>query len=64
MPGIDTIVVCYLLGVDPSAKLVAQRKYKVGEEKRVSIDEEVGKLSSVRFIMEINILSGWPIWSW
>lgn len=41
MHEIDTIVVSHRLTIDPFAKLVAQRKRKVGEEKRASIEENV-----------------------
>lgn len=50
MPVIDTGVSCHCLAVKPSAKLVAQRKQNVSKEKITTIDEEVGKLSSVTFI--------------
>lgn len=56
--GIDTRVVPHFLVVNPSSKLVAQRKKKVGEEKRTTIDEEVGKLSNVWFITEKK----YPTW--
>lgn len=52
MPEIDIRVVSYHLTISPSSKPVAQRKQKVDEEKRVAIEEEVGKLSSVRFIIK------------
>lgn len=41
MDGINTIVVCHPHAIDPSVKLVFQRKHMVGEEKRTTIDEEV-----------------------
>lgn len=52
IPGIDIRVVCHHLAIDPFFKEVAQRKQKVDNEKKVSISEEVGKLSSGKFIME------------
>lgn len=58
MPGIDTKVVNHHLAIHPSAKLVAQRKRKVGEETRADIHEEVGKLSYAGFIIE----SKHPTW--
>lgn len=57
MPVIDARVVCHCLAVNTSAKPVAQRKRKVYDEKRVVIDEEVGKLSSVRLITKIKYLT-------
>lgn len=56
MPRIDTKVVSHPLIIHPNAKLVEQRKWKVGEEKRAVIDEEVGKLSYIGFITQINYL--------
>lgn len=58
MSGIDTKVVSHRLVFHHSAKPVAQRKPKVGKEKRISINEEVGNLSDVRFITEIK----YPTW--
>lgn len=52
MLGIDIRVLCHRLSVNPSVRLVLQRKLIVGEEKRVAIDEEVDKLASVNFITE------------
>lgn len=52
MPSIDTKVMSHRLAIHPFAKLVVQRKRKVGEKKRVVIDAEVEKLSSVWFITE------------
>lgn len=46
MPGNDTILVYHFLIIDPTMKSVSQMKFKVGEEKRVTIDEEVHKLMS------------------
>lgn len=43
MPGIYTRMVRHHLTINPSAKPVAQRKQKVGEEKITVIEEEVGK---------------------
>lgn len=50
MLGIDTKVVSHRLAIHPSTKPVAQRKWKLGEEKRVAVDEEVEKLSNAKFI--------------
>lgn len=51
MLGIDTKVVSHHLTIHPSAKLMAERKQKVGEDKRAAINEEVGKLSDISFII-------------
>lgn len=57
MEGIDTRVVCHFLAINPSVKPVAQRKQKIDEEKRISIDEKVSILASVGFIIEIKHLT-------
>lgn len=51
-------MVCQRLVVNPYAKSMVQKKQKVGEEKRVTIDEEVGKLFNDAFITKIK----YPIW--
>lgn len=53
MRGINANVVTHHLTIHPSTKPVAQRKQKVGEEKRATIDEELKNLSSARFITKI-----------
>lgn len=57
MPGISTKVVSHCLAIRPSAKQVAQRKRKVGEEKRITIDEEVEKLSNITSITKTKYLT-------
>lgn len=54
MLGINTRVVSQHLTMNHSPKPVVQRKRKVYEEKRTTIDEEVRKLSSTRFITKKN----------
>lgn len=49
LPVINTKVVSHRLAICLPSKIVAQRKRKVGEEKKVVIDKEVGKLSDVGF---------------
>lgn len=46
------------LAIHPFANLDAQRKREVSKEKRVTIDEKVGKLSDVGFITETK----YPTW--
>jgi len=58
MPEIDPNVVCHHLVVNPSVKLVVQRKRNIGEERRKAVEEEVKKLVDVRFISEIK----YPTW--
>lgn len=55
---IDTRVVSHCIAINPSSKPMAQRKQKLGEEKRVSIDGKVGNLSNSGFITEIK----YPTW--
>lgn len=54
--GIDTRVVCHLLSIDPPFLIspMSQRKLKVGEDKRTTIDKEFQKLKSVGFITEVK----------
>lgn len=52
MLEIDIKVVIHHLAIHPSSRPVAQRKQKVGEEKRVAIDEDVGKLFNDKFFTE------------
>lgn len=54
MLGIDSKMVRHHLAIHTSPKPVAQRKWKVGEEKKASINEEVGKLSDVGFITNMK----------
>lgn len=55
--GIHTEVVCHHLVVNLYAKPMVQRKHKVGKEKRITVEEEVGKLSSVEFIRQTKYLN-------
>lgn len=54
MPGIDTRVDCHHPVVNPSVRPVSQRKQKVGMKKRVDINEELNKIASVSFIIEVK----------
>lgn len=58
MPEIDTRVLCQNLAIDSIVNSVSQRKCKVGEEKRATIDEDVLKLRSISFITEFK----YPCW--
>ncbi|GAU39516.1 hypothetical protein TSUD_68800 [Trifolium subterraneum] len=58
MPGIDETIITHKLAIVPNSKPVSQRKRKVGEERRTSIDEEVHKLKEAGFIEEIK----YPEW--
>ncbi|RDX78623.1 hypothetical protein CR513_41075, partial [Mucuna pruriens] len=57
MLGIDPDFMCHCLSVSPSAKSVAQKKRKQGEEKR-AVKEEVGKLLTAGFVREVQ----YPTW--
>ncbi|PNX91900.1 gag-pol polyprotein [Trifolium pratense] len=58
MPGIDESVITHKLSISPDIKPIAQRKRKVGEERRAAIAEEVAKLKEAGFIEEIK----YPSW--
>lgn len=58
MLGIDSKLGSHRLAIHTSVKQVAQGKRKLGEEKRVVIDEEVGKLSNNMLITEIKYPPG------
>lgn len=58
MSHIDTKFVSHHMDTHSSAKLVAQRKQKVGEENGAIIDEEMEKLSNFRFITKTK----YPTW--
>jgi len=52
MPGIDQNVIMHRLAVFKDAKPIAQKKRKLGEEKRMATKEEAGKLLQAGFIKE------------
>ncbi|XP_020211764.1 uncharacterized protein LOC109796505 [Cajanus cajan] len=54
MPGIDPKFLCHRLAVCRDARPVAQKKRKMGEEKRKAADAEVQKLLQANFIREIT----------
>nr|KYP54767.1 Transposon Ty3-G Gag-Pol polyprotein [Cajanus cajan] len=54
MPGIDAKFICHRLTVHKKARLVAQRKRKVGSERREAIITETQKLLNVGFIREVR----------
>lgn len=53
MLGINTRKVCHDLAIDRTVKPMSQRKCKVSEEKRATIDEEV-KLRKGGIITEVK----------
>lgn len=54
MPGIDPTFICRRLSIYPRSKLVAQKKRKLGGEKRKAVVEETWKLNKANFIREID----------
>nr|KYP38892.1 Transposon Ty3-G Gag-Pol polyprotein [Cajanus cajan] len=54
MPGIDADFICHTLAIQKEAKPVAQRKRKVGGERREAIVAETQKLLNVGFIREVR----------
>jgi len=63
MPGIHPQVMSHKLSVCKAARPVAQKKRRMGEEKRVTIASEVQKLLEAGFIKEITP-HGWQMWYW
>lgn len=57
MLGIKPRMVCHRLSIDFSVKPVTQRKHKVGEDNRESINKEVEKLKNTCFITKIKYLT-------
>ncbi|RDX65635.1 hypothetical protein CR513_55696, partial [Mucuna pruriens] len=58
MPGIDLEFMCHCLSVLPTSRSIAQRRIKLGEEKRKAAWEETCKLLAAWFIREIQ----YPTW--
>nr|KYP64607.1 Transposon Ty3-I Gag-Pol polyprotein [Cajanus cajan] len=54
MPGIDPKFLCHRLAVCRDARPVAQKKRKMGDEKRKAANAEVKKLLQARFIREVT----------
>lgn len=53
MPGIDPEFLCHKLAICPEANPVAQRKHRIGEERRRVVEQETSKLLKANFIREI-----------
>ncbi|RDY08227.1 Retrovirus-related Pol polyprotein from transposon 17.6, partial [Mucuna pruriens] len=58
MPGVDPGFMCHQLFVDEQARPVAQKKRKMGEEKREAVKQETRKLISASFVREVQ----YPTW--
>ncbi|XP_020239807.1 uncharacterized protein LOC109818687, partial [Cajanus cajan] len=54
MPGIDPHLICHRLAIHKEAKPVAQRKHKVGGERREAIVVETQKLLRASFIRDVR----------
>ena len=54
MLGIDPEFMSHQVAIEPTAKLVVQRKWKLIESKRKIIQEETNKLLAAEFIREIK----------
>nr|KYP54847.1 Transposon Ty3-G Gag-Pol polyprotein [Cajanus cajan] len=54
MPGIDADFICHRLAIHKEAKPVAQRKRKVGGERREAVIAETQKLLNAGFIREVR----------
>jgi len=50
MPGVDPSIILHKLSMFKDARPVAQKKRKLGEEKRTTVREEAKKLLLVGFI--------------
>nr|KYP49922.1 Transposon Ty3-G Gag-Pol polyprotein [Cajanus cajan] len=54
MPDIDPTFHCHRLAICKEARPVAQRKRKIGEERRRAVEIKVQKLVNARFIREVQ----------
>ena len=54
MPGVHPDVMSHKLAIFREARPVAQKKRKMGDERRRAVEEEVRKLEGARFIKEIK----------
>jgi len=62
MPGESPNIIRHRLSIYKEARPVAQKKWKMGEEKRDAAREETEKLMKVDFIRKHIIQHGWPTW--
>ncbi len=53
MPGIDPLIISHKLNVDPSLRLVKQKRRVFAPERNNVIMEEVDKLLAANFIREV-----------
>ncbi|XP_020230316.1 uncharacterized protein LOC109811091 [Cajanus cajan] len=62
MPGIDPNVMCHKLSICTEARPVAQRKRKMGTDRKLAVETEVAKLLEAKFIREVHYTLGWQMW--
>ena len=58
MPGIDPSIIIHRLNVDPARKPVVQKRRRFNPECYMTINEEVEKLLTTKFIREVH----YPKW--
>ncbi|KAG7588597.1 Ribonuclease H-like superfamily [Arabidopsis suecica] len=58
MPGINPSIICHELNVDPSFKLLKQKRRKLGVERAKVVNDEVDKLVKIGSIREVQ----YPEW--
>jgi len=54
MPGVDPSVMSHKLSFCREARPMSQKKHRLGEERRVAVEEEVQKLLEANFIQEVQ----------
>ena len=54
MGGVDPVVITHKLNVNPSFKLVKQKRRSFALERKKAINEEVGKLLQAKAIREVR----------
>jgi len=64
MPGVKSDVITHRLSVYKEARPIAQKKRKLGEERRKAAREETDKLVQTGFIQKAHTQHGWPMLSW
>jgi len=52
MPGVSPYIISHKLSVYKEERPIAQKKRKLGEEKRLAVKEETKKILSIGFIRE------------
>ena len=54
MSGIHPSIICVKMAICSQAKLVSQKKRKMGEERHKAVKDEVDKLLKAQFIREVR----------